>query len=145
MPVSEAELAKLQPIVGRTAQVTTATGSYAATVDRAAAELDERTRFATIYLQFDQTEVPAPGTFVDVSVSGPTVADTFLLPFAAEQSNGRVWVADAGALRAVTPTIIARTNDGLIVNAFDAGDGVVLGAMPTARNGLSVRLAAAGS
>ena len=74
-------------------------------------------------------------------MTGPELTNTFVLPGSAEQMNGRFWVADEGQLRRVSPQILARTPEGLLVDAFDAGDGVVVGAVPGGREGLAVRTA----
>ena len=40
-----------------------------------------------------------------------------------------------GLLSAFAPTTVGRTADGLVVQAFDAGEGVVVGPLPGARGG----------
>ena len=137
--VSAEDLARLDGAAGRSAVVHSGEGAFAAQVDRVSAELDSRSRFATLHLTFaDNDALPTPGTFVDVVVDGPRLADTFVLPEAAEQIGGTVWLVADGALRAFTPRSIGRTKAGWVVAAFDAADGVVLGAVPAAREGLPV-------
>ncbi len=144
VPVSPDDLKRLEPAVGRTATVFDGYRGFAAVVERVGAELDARTRFATLFLTFVDSHAsgvaprPSPGTFVDVDIEGPKLANTLLLPEAAEQPNGAVWVVTAGALRAVTPTTLGRTGQGWIVAAFDIADGVVFGAVPGARPDLAV-------
>ena len=145
VPIAQDDLARLTPVVGRSAVVSAGDVEVTATVERVSAELDERTRFAKVFLSFDAAAELPPGTFVSVTLQGPAQADTFVLPEAAEQMNGSFWVADEGELRDVKPRLIGRSQQGLIVEAFDAGDGVVLGAVPGARDGLAVRTAAPGA
>ena len=142
--VSSNDLARLEGAAGRNAVVSSGEGAFAARVDRVSAELDSRSRFATLYLTFAENEaLPTPGTFVDVVVEGPQLADTFVLPEAAEQIGGAVWLVSDGRLRSFTPRSIGRTEAGWVVSAFDAADGVVLGAVPAARTGLPVLVGAA--
>ncbi len=138
VPISTHELQRLQPVEGRNALVRLDGQTFQATVDRTSATLDERSRFARLYLTLaDQTEL-APGTFVDVALHGPLVPDVFVLPEASEQPSAAVWVVRQGALRQLTPHIYGRTTDGLVVRVFDYGEGVVLGSIPGSREGLRV-------
>lgn len=144
VPVPPDDLARLAGAVGRSATVRSGRIELAARVARVSPALDQRSRFATLYLTFENpAEALSPGTFVDVAVDGPAVPNTFVLPTAAEQVGGAVWVVVGGALRRVQPTELARIDAGWLVAAFDAADGVVLGAVPGARPGLPVRPAAA--
>ena len=137
--VSAEDLARLDGAAGRSAVVRSGEGAFAAQVDRVSAELDSRSRFATLYLTFAENEaLPTPGTFVDVVIDGPRLADTFVLPEAAEQIGGAIWLVADGVLRSFTPRTVGRTEAGWVVAAFDAAEGVVLGAVPAARAGLPV-------
>ena len=141
--VSAEDLARLDGAAGRSAVVRSGEGAFAAQVDRVSAELDSRSRFATLYLTFAENEaLPTPGTFVDVVIDGPRLADTFVLPEAAEQIGGAIWLVADGVLRSFTPRTIGRTEAGWVVAAFDAAEGVVLGAVPAARAGLPVTVGA---
>ena len=142
-PISADNLKRLNPAVGRRARIRDPYRAFDAVVEKVSAELDSRTRFATLYLKVTG-EPPVPGTFVDVEIEGPVFADTFLLPDAAEQANDRVWVVANGELRAVTTPAYGRTADGWITQAFDPGDGVVLGAVPGATEGQAVEINRAG-
>lgn len=144
VPVPPDDLARLAGAVGRRATVASGERALAAEVARVSPALDQRSRFATLYLTFDDAaNALVPGTFVDVEVAGPAVQDTYLLPAAAEQVGGSVWVVAAGALRQVVPQALGRTPAGWLVAAFDAADGVVVGAVPGARAALPVQTAAA--
>ena len=139
-PIPPDDLERIVPATGRRATARSGARAWSAVVERVAAQLDERTRFATLYLAFaNDEEPPAPGTFLDIEIEGPTLPNTFALPEAAEQTGGVVWVLEHGALAPVTPRTLARTDDGWIVAAFDAKDGVVVGAVPSGRAGLRVR------
>ena len=139
-PISADNLKRLEPAVGRRARIGDPYRTFDAVVEKVSAELDSRTRFATLYLKVTG-DPPVPGTFVTVEIEGPVFADTFLLPDAAEQANDRVWIVANGELRAVTTPAIGRTANGWITPAFDPEDGVVLGAVPGARDGQAVEVA----
>lgn len=144
VPVSADDLQRLEGAVGRSAVVYADGRSLAARVQRVSAELDQRSRFATLYLTFDDNAAaPQPGTFSDVVVEGPEIASTYMLPEAAEQVGGSVWLVSSGVLRSFEPRTLGRSEDGWVVAAFDAGDGVVLGAVPGARAELRVQTASA--
>ena len=139
VPIAADELDRISPPIGRSATVRADDDALTATVERVSAELDERTRFAELYLRFAQeTNPPPPGTFVDVVLQGPDVDRTFVLPAAAEQINRSVWVVAQGILEPVTPRTLGNTSAGWVVDAFDYKDGVVLGAVPGAEAGLPV-------
>ena len=139
VPIAADDLETIKPAIGRGATVRSDSGTLAATVERVSAELDERTRFAQLYLRFaDGATPPPPGTFVDVTVEGPAVERTFALPPAAEQINRNVWIVAQGALESLTPRTLGDTAGGWLVEAFDYKDGIVLGAVPGAEPGLAV-------
>ena len=139
VPIAADDLDRIDPAIGRTATVRSDSGTLAATVERVSAELDERTRFAQLYLRFaTEATPPPPGTFVDVTVAGPEVARTFALPPAAEQINRNIWIVAQGSLEPVTPRTLGDSADGWLVEAFDYKDGIVLGAVPGAEAGLPV-------
>lgn len=139
VPIAADELERIEPAIDRSATVHADADSIEATVERVSAELDERTRFAALYLRFGpETSPPPPGTFVDVVVDGPAVERTFVLPPAAEQINRSVWVVAQGVLEPVVPRTLGNSAEGWVVGAFDYKDGVVLGAVPGAEAGLPV-------
>ena len=139
-PISADNLKRLDPAVGRRARIRGPYRNFDAVVEKVSAELDSRTRFATLYLKVTG-KPPVPGTFVDVEIEGPVFDDTFLLPDSAEQANDRVWIVANGELRAVSTPTLGRTADGWITQAFDPEDGVVLGAVPGATEGQTVQIA----
>ena len=141
--ISQEELAGLEPIVGRRATVRAGGRDFAASVDRVAAVVDRESRLVTLFLAFrgNPRNLPRPGTFAIVGLGGPVLTDIFTLPEAAEQPGGRIWVVDGGALHAVEPTTLGRTEAGWLVEAFDARQGVVVGRVAGARQGLAVQVA----
>ena len=69
----------------------------------------------------------------------------YVLPESVLQERGSVWVVDGGVLRSFVPRELGRIADGWVVEAFDAGEGVVVGTLPGARAGLAVVATDAGS
>lgn len=145
--VSAFDLASLQPVIGREATAVADGVTYATRVERVSSVVDVDTRMASMYLRILDQEsadvLPPPGTFVDVTVTGPPHEGVFVLPESAMQIGGSVWVVDGGRLRPSTPTSLGFTRDGWIVRAFDVREGVVVGAVPGAREGLGVNAVAA--
>ena len=82
--------------------------------------------------------LPAPGTFAEIAVTGPARDNVFVLPETAARDRDSVWVVRNGALTPFTPKTLGRTADGWIVEPFDAGEGIVVGVLAKAREGLQV-------
>ena len=141
-PISMDDLDYLEPAEGRPVQVVANGESFPALVDRVAPIVNRRSRLVRLYVKFTGSvpleTIPAPGTFVNLTIEGPAFENSLLLPKAAEQPNGTVWVVRGGVLESVTPRSLGRTEDGWIVSDFDTADGVVLGAVPAAEPGVSV-------
>ena len=146
-PVEQDDLAYLAPVIGRSATVRTAAGTYAAEVERRSAIIAPKTRLATLFLKFAEGQpgdtLPLPGTFVEVSIAGPVHGNAFVLPESALQDRDSVWVVAGGALQAVAPRVLGYAEGGVVVEAFDAGDGIVVDSLPAAREGLAVEVSAA--
>ena len=143
-PIEQDSLAYLAPAIGRSATVRTAAGTYEAHVERTSAGIGPKTRLATLFLKFAEGQpadtLPLPGTFVEVSIAGPVHDNVYLLPESAMQERGSVWVVDGGALKAVAPQMLGHADGGMVVEAFDVGDGIVVGSLPGAREGLAVEV-----
>ena len=140
VPVSPDQFERIKPAVGRVARIRVGDQVFPATVERVAARVDDRSRFTRLYLTFDAaTEIP-PGTFVDIEIDGPTQSDVFVLPESVEQINGVVWVVEGGVLKRTEPRLIGRDERGLMVERFPIHDGIVEGAVPGGRPGLSVQV-----
>ena len=101
-----------------------------------------KSRLASVYLKFSDDvpagSLPRPNTFAEVSIPGPVHRGVYVLPEAAAQPNDRVWVVKDGVLTSFEPRLLGRADGRWVVEAFDAGDGVVLGTLPGAREGLAV-------
>ncbi len=139
VPISTAELRRLTPIADGSAIASVDGVQHQLRVDRVSAELDKKTRFATLYLQAARDAKLTPGAFVQVQLTSPTLADTFTLPERAQQDASTVWYAKDGELHRQPITVRGRTDSGLVTDAFQYGDGIVIGAVPGARQGLEVQ------
>ena len=140
VPLSVDQLALITPAPGREATVTTHLRSYAAVVDRIGAELDTQSRFSRAYLRIIEPDLPLPGTFATIQITGAPILRTFELPAAARQINDQVWIVVDGKLRLRQPEVLATTPSTLVIPAFDYGSGVVTSSIPGARDGLEVRI-----
>ena len=138
VPISTDDLSILQPAIGRRARLSLGDFQLQATVARVSPNLDERTRFAQLYLTLENATGVLPGSFFNVVVEGPRLENTILLPEAAEQINRSVWVVSDNRLRRSQPRFINRQTSGVIVESFDSGDGVVLGTVAGAKEGMMV-------
>lgn len=140
--ISAFDLNSLQPVTGRKAVVVANGQAIDTVVERVSKEVDIETRLASLYLEvLDQENaamLPPPGTFADVTVQGPTQDDLFVLPESALQISGSVWLVDDGQLTAHTPASVGYSDGGWLVRAFDTRDGIVVGRVPGAREGLGV-------
>lgn len=145
VPVDPKDLAYLSPAIGRSARVRTRLGAYDATVQRVSWAVAPSTRLAGLFLKFSEDvpreTLPLPGMFVRVRIEGPSHENVYVLPESVLQEAGSVWVVEKGTLKSVVPKTLGRTDAGWVVEAFDAGDGVVVGAPPGARKGLAVAVA----
>ena len=143
-PVETRDLDRLDPVIGRTAEVRAAGRAFSANVDRVSSLVAPRSRLATVFLQFSEgspaDSLPLPGTFAEIAIQGPVAQSVYVLPESAEQDRGSVWVIENGRLKAVALRTVLRTNADWVVESFDAGDGVVVGTVPGAREGLAVEV-----
>lgn len=141
-PVPLDVLDYLAPAEGRAVQVVASGESFHAYVDRVAPAVNRRSRLTKLYVKFADSvsleAVPAPGTFVNLSIEGPPLENSLLLPKAVEQPNGTVWVVRGGVLESFSPRSLGRAEAGWIVAGFDIGDGIVVGTVPAAKPGVSV-------
>ena len=148
-PIEPRDLEYLDPVIGRTARVVGRMAAWQAQVVRVSSVIAPKTRLASIFLKFAEDEppdsLPAPGTFVEIDLEGPAYEDVYVLPESVLQERDSVWVVRNGLLSAFTPTTLGRTADGWVVQAFDAGEGVVVGVLPAAREGLEVEVRDAAS
>ena len=140
VPVSPSQLELIRPALGRGATLFVGARRYRATVTRVSPELDERTRFAQLYFTIEDNSELYPGSFIDVEIEGPSLKNTLRTPEAAEQINESVWSVSDGKLKKVSPRFLNRTHLGIISQAFEVDQGVVLGTVPGAFEGMSVNV-----
>lgn len=142
VPIRVEDLDSLETAIGRPAQVLTVNGTYKASVARISSVVALESRLAQVFLKFSddipRTELPVPGTFAEVTILGPSRDGVFVLPEAAARAQDSIWIVRDGALRTLKPSTIGRSSDGWIVEAFEPGDGVVVGVLAGASEGLKV-------
>lgn len=144
-PVEPENLEYLSPVIGRSARVRTRGGTFGAEVVRVSSVIAPRTRLATLFLEFAQAHapdsLPLPGTFAEIEIAGPTYENVYVLPESVLHEQDTVWLVRDGTLRAFEPRTLGHTDAGRVVEAFDAGEGVVVGTLPGASEGLAVAVA----
>lgn len=143
-PIPVADLAYLGDPRGQPAAVIARGQRFEAVVSQVSSVLAPRTRLSMLLLDFADANAPPPGTFVRVTLDGPAFDNAYLLPPEAHRADDSVWVVDDGKLVREMPRTLGRTDTGWIVAAFDAREGVVLGAVPGERAGLAVKAVAEG-
>ena len=147
VPIEPRDLEYLDPVIGRSARVVGEMATWEARVARVSSVVAPRTRLASVFLKFAEDahpdSLPAPGTFVEVAIAGPAHEDVYVLPESVLQERDSVWVVRDGLLSAFVPETVGRTATGWVVQAFDAGEGLVVGVLPGAREGLAVEVTAA--
>ncbi len=144
-PIDLKDLEYLTRAIGRTAQVKTDSGVYEAEIVRISSFVSPQTRLASVFFRFTENQttesLPPPGSFVEIEIEGPSFQNVYILPDSVLQERDTVWVVKDSALSSISPHAIGRTDEGLVVVAFDAGEGIVVGSLPGAREGLEVDLA----
>lgn len=134
------ELAQLMPAKGRAVKITADGNTFEGKIDRVAAERNARTQFSQVFINFDTRLLLKPGTFVRVMVKGPQVDNIFMLPESALQVGQTLWIAKNNTLQSVSANVIGQNGDQYMVKAFDYADGIVVGSVPGAREGMAIRL-----
>ena len=142
VPIEPRDLAYLVPAVGRAVRVTGRLGAWDGEIVRVSSVIDPTSRLGSVFIEFAaDTEVaalPDPGTFVEIAIEGPAFADVFVLPHTVPQEAGGLWVVREGRLQRFVPEAHGQTAAGWVVQAFDAGEGVLAGTLSGARDGLEV-------
>ena len=69
----------------------------------------------------------------------PVIENTFRLPESALQVGQTFWIVKNGTIESVSAKILGRSNGQYLVEAFEFTDGIVLGTVPGARDGMPVR------
>lgn len=85
---------------------------------RIGASLDEETRFQQVVIKPIADGGLLPGMLTKVALRSVPVANTWLLPVAALQPGGGIWLVDSdNRLRGISPHIIATMEQSLIIEA----------------------------
>ncbi|MDG1207401.1 MAG: efflux RND transporter periplasmic adaptor subunit [Pseudomonadales bacterium] len=135
------ELTKIAPAIDRTVTVTADGNIFSAKVNRVAAERDSRSRFSQVFITPNDNQALTPGTFVSITLDGPLIDDTFMLPESALQVGQVFWIVKDGNIAEVSANILGRSDGEYLVKAFDYAQGIVTGSVPGAKQGMPVRLA----
>jgi RND family efflux transporter MFP subunit len=148
-PIAQSDLAQLSPVENRRVQIFVAGNEFKAKIERVGAELDPRSRFAKVFIPLADAmlaktdgadDLLKPGMFADLVIEGPAHANSLLLPEAALQGNGAIWVVRGGRLQDVQPNLLGRNADGIVVAGFDIGEGIVIGSIAGAKTGTAVSI-----
>jgi RND family efflux transporter MFP subunit len=116
-------------------------------VVRMEAEVDSDSRMVHVvvavprpYVQRGDRPPLLPGTFVDVRISGRTLADTIAVPRHAVHEGGSVWVAEDTTLR-VRKVEIARADREIayVTRGLQDGDLVILTPLDAVTDGMKIR------
>lgn len=148
-PISQLDLAQLSPAENRRVKIFVAGNEFEAKIERVGAELDPRSRFAKAFIPLSDVmlaktdgadDLLKPGMFADLVIEGPAHANSLLLPEAALQGNGAIWIVRGGRLQGVQPNLLGRNADGIVVAGFDIGEGIVIGSIAGAKTGTAVSI-----
>lgn len=132
-PVAPEELGRLEGAVGRSVEIAIEGGDLRlpGEVARIGARLDDRTRFIDLYIRLIEADgALQPGLFADLSITGPTLSPVMTLPAAALPGLDTVRVVHDGVIAERSVTVLDRPRGHVIVEAFDAADGVIVSALP---------------
>lgn len=142
--LSPRDLDALRPAIGRQAVVTGRVGSRGVTapasVIRVESALDTRSRLISAVLGFEGEAPFLPGTFVSAQIMGPELENVFVLPASAVSIAGNVWLVEEGALTRREAEVLTRTDETVVIAAFDYASGIVTTLPAGAREGLEVRI-----
>lgn len=141
VPISQSDLALIMPAEDLTVVINTAGKRIEAKVDRVSGELDTRSRFAKIYVPVNRgpnNDELKPGMFADVTIEGPVHQDSLVLPESALQANGDLWLVRGGTIEKHKPQILGGNARGVVVQSFNLGEGIVVGSVVGAADGMQV-------
>ena len=68
-----------------------------------------------------------PGMFADVIIEGPEHQNSLVIPEAALQAGDLLLHVRGGVLREHRPNVLGRNPDGIVIEGFDIGEGIVIG------------------
>ena len=143
-PIETDDLEYLAPVIGRPARIVSGSQTFDGEIVRTSSVLSPRTRLASVFFRFSDNHpadsLPLPGAFVEIEIDGPAYQNVYVLPDSVLQERDAVWVVRGGALDGVVPQAHGRVDAGLVVQAFDAGEGVLVGTLPGAAQGIEVEV-----
>lgn len=122
-------------------------------VSRVSAAMDARTRqisvIARINEPFKKSSSGAPpvkiGQFLEAEIIGTKLDDVYIIPTSSTRQNREIMLYDEGNVRIRPITVLATENDLLVVQAdsIPANAKLIVTPMPSAKEGMTVRLAGA--
>ena len=105
-------------------------------------EREPSSRLVTVFFKFATSSINdvelQPSSFAEVTVRGLVHDNVYSLPNSARQLNDNVWFVQDGKVLATLPVIRGRTSSEWLVDAFDFGEGVLLGSYPGVKPGHEV-------
>ena len=138
VPIAQSDLAQIAPVKNRRVQILTSGQRVDAIIDRASAELDSRSRFARLYVPLPQDATVSastlkPGMFADARLSKALNTKT-ALSFLRRHYRRVTVCMRGGTLREHRPNILGRNPQGIVIDGFDSGEGIIIGTV----SGISV-------
>lgn len=117
--------------------------TYKGKLNRAAASLNELTRFATVSFGFEsEVDDLLPGVFARIKIKSKNMDDIAVLPASALQKDGIIWVLeDDGTLKSHRPEIIYSTDEKIITKGFGDNKKLVTSRVSGATDGMKAKAA----
>ena len=117
-------------------------------VTRIESELEELSRFARVVVTLLPQDIPAtlkekviPGLFVDVSIMSRQLAQVTSMPRATLRQGNIIWTVDNNNhLQFVTPDIVYKSDDEILVRDLAQGTQVVMSNLEVVTEGMQVRI-----
>lgn len=131
-PVPPEDIARLDGAQGRSVTLTfpDRDASLAGTVVREGARLDARSRLINLYIAPESAGDLRPGLFAGITIEGPRLARTLVMPQAAIAGLDEVHVVRGGLIESVRVRILDRAEGRVFVEPFDFGEGVIVTPLP---------------
>lgn len=117
-------------------------------VARIESELEELSRFARVVVTLLPQDIPValkekviPGLFMDVSIMSQQLAQVTSMPRATLRQGNIIWTVDNNNhLQFVTPDIVYKSNDEILVRDLAHGTQVVMSNLEVVTEGMQVRI-----
>ena len=117
-------------------------------VTRIESELEELSRFARVVVTLLPHDIPKqlhekviPGLFVDVSIMSQQLAQVTSMPRAILRQGNIIWTVDNNNhLQFVTPDIVYKSNEEILVRNLAHGTQVVMSNLEIVTEGMQVRI-----